>query len=586
MVDALTSLAFSIHSGKGVYALLLGSGLSRAAQIPTGWEVTLDLIRKVSAIEGESCEPDPAAWYTTRTGREPDYSDLLESIAKTPAERTNALRRYFEASEEDLEEGRKVATKAHTCIARLVKAGYFRVIITTNFDRLLEQALIGVGVEPTVISSADMALGAPPLVHTVCTVIKVHGDYHDTRLKNTAQELAVYPAEMNALLDRIFDEYGLIVCGWSGSWDGALREAMFRSTNRRYTVAWALKGVPSPEAERLIAFRKVTTIPIESADDFFESLEEKLTALRDLDAPHPLSAAMAIASLKRYIAEDRFRIQLHDLVFEETEKQIAELSKLGLSSQNCDDYIHRLELYESSMQILLALVTHGTRWSAPGQYWIWPQVLVRLLDLATAPLSNSAFTMLQRYPALLTLYAGGLAILVAQNYELFRIFVRAPRVSPKVFEGITTEDLVIRKMLVPYVLHPDPLNRCLSERKLVPGSERLFSTLREVIRPLEPNDERYAELFDRLEFLLALIMYDEHFDDGNYIRGAVGRFGWRHRMPYEKDKHVSERLKKEFEGQGENWVLIRAGVFASGERFTRALNGFQEDVLSKFSYIG
>jgi hypothetical protein len=39
VIDPLISLAFAIQSNKGVYALLLGSGVSRAAQIPTGWEI-------------------------------------------------------------------------------------------------------------------------------------------------------------------------------------------------------------------------------------------------------------------------------------------------------------------------------------------------------------------------------------------------------------------------------------------------------------------------------------------------------------------------------------------------------------------
>lgn len=38
-------------------------------------------------------------------------------------------------------------------IARLVAAGHVRVIITTNFDRLIENALREHGVEPTVIAS-------------------------------------------------------------------------------------------------------------------------------------------------------------------------------------------------------------------------------------------------------------------------------------------------------------------------------------------------------------------------------------------------------------------------------------------------
>ena len=38
--------------------LLLGSGVSRAAGIPTGWEVVIDLIRKVAALENENCDPE------------------------------------------------------------------------------------------------------------------------------------------------------------------------------------------------------------------------------------------------------------------------------------------------------------------------------------------------------------------------------------------------------------------------------------------------------------------------------------------------------------------------------------------------
>jgi hypothetical protein len=40
MIDPPTALAFSLFENKGVHALLLGSGLSSAAQIPTGWEIT------------------------------------------------------------------------------------------------------------------------------------------------------------------------------------------------------------------------------------------------------------------------------------------------------------------------------------------------------------------------------------------------------------------------------------------------------------------------------------------------------------------------------------------------------------------
>jgi hypothetical protein len=63
MIDPILSLAFSMHSNKGVYALLLGSGVSRSSGIPTGWEIVLDLIRKLAHIQEADCEPDPVKWY-------------------------------------------------------------------------------------------------------------------------------------------------------------------------------------------------------------------------------------------------------------------------------------------------------------------------------------------------------------------------------------------------------------------------------------------------------------------------------------------------------------------------------------------
>ena len=57
MIDPVHSLAFSIQANRGVYAALVGSGVSRGAKIPTGWEVTLDLIRKLARLYGEKCDP-------------------------------------------------------------------------------------------------------------------------------------------------------------------------------------------------------------------------------------------------------------------------------------------------------------------------------------------------------------------------------------------------------------------------------------------------------------------------------------------------------------------------------------------------
>lgn len=71
---------------------------------------------------------------------------------------------------------------------------------------------------------------------------------------------------LNKVLDRIIDEHGLIVSGWSADWDPALRAALTRAPTWGYPVYWAARGEPSKIATDLIRQRAGRTIRIDSAD--------------------------------------------------------------------------------------------------------------------------------------------------------------------------------------------------------------------------------------------------------------------------------------------------------------------------------
>ena len=233
------ALALSLHHSPGVHAILVGSGLSRAAGIPTGWEITIDLIRRLAALDRVTEHEDWPRWYGEKYGKEPSYSEILDALASTQAERRSILHSHIDPpAGNDI----RKPTKAHHAIAQLIASNAVRVVITTNFDRLIENALRDAGVEATVIASNDAISGATPLVHARCTLIKVHGDYLDARIKNTDAELDDYSPAMNALLDQVFDNFGLLVVGWSGEWDTALRSAILRAPSRRYPFYWAARG--------------------------------------------------------------------------------------------------------------------------------------------------------------------------------------------------------------------------------------------------------------------------------------------------------------------------------------------------------
>ena len=118
VIDPVHSLAFSVQANPGVYAVLVGSGVSRAAKIPTGWEVTLDLIRKLAKLHDETCDPDPERWYREKLESDADYSDLLDELAKTPAERQQLLRVYWEPNDRVGEEGEKRTYGPPTALSR------------------------------------------------------------------------------------------------------------------------------------------------------------------------------------------------------------------------------------------------------------------------------------------------------------------------------------------------------------------------------------------------------------------------------------------------------------------------------------
>jgi hypothetical protein len=505
MIDPTNSLAFSIQANKGIYALLLGSGVSRAAKIPTGWEVTIDLIRKLSEVCDESCEPSPEDWYRTKFGHDPDYSDILAEIAKTQAERQQLLRRYWEPTEQEREEGLKQPTAAHRAIASLVEQEFIKVIITTNFDRLMETALIDVGITPTVLSTPDQVTGALPLIHTRCCVFKVNGDYLDARIRNTTEELSSYPSEFNDLLRRIFDEFGLIVCGWSAEWDGALCKAIFEAPSRRFTTYWTLRSEPTTKAEKLINHRQAQQIVIDDADTFFLSVQQQVQSLEEYSKPHPLSTDAAVASLKRYISESRFNIQLADLVNNQTEKivQLINDSNISINDVILDEkrINHHVRFYDNVCDTLLSMAVVGGFWAKEEHYDIWIRTMQRLAHFTAVDQESILLSQLQKYPATLLLYSLGLGAIYADNlsflYELLTSTLYIER-----YQRMQTVDLLPPSCL--YDFRDSAKSLQGMEHRKYPLNCWLYRTLRESSKKLIPSERRYELVFDKLEIMIAL----------------------------------------------------------------------------------
>ena len=562
VIDPLHSLAFSVHSNPGVYAALIGSEISKAAGIPTGWDVTLDLVRKLAAVRNETPDPDPASWFMHIFGTAPDYSDLLDQLAKTQPERQQLLRGYWEPTAEEREEGTKEPTAAHHAIAALASRGFIRVIVTTNFDKLMERALAAAGIEPTVLSTADQSKGATPLAHIEHLVFKVHGDYLDTRILNTERELAAYPPAVDALLDRIFDEYGLIVCGWSGDWDPALRAALERASSRRYTTYWTTRRPPKPVAQRLIAHRRAGVIQIEDANTFFEKVKEDVTAIEEFSKPHPVSVDVAVTKLKRYLAEPRHRIRMSDLIDETIEELVEATSGKAFSptgpEPTSESITGRVRAYDAACSKLTSLAVVAGRWAETEHWSDWQRALERLSTTRTIHGVRQYYLWrdLQRYPATLLLYALGLGAVEGNRREflnsLFRTKVR----------GLEAEETVVVNVLQPSDMFEhgqEGMGRLEGiERRHAPLNEWIHNVLRLPAQRVLRDDTRFTRTFDELEILIAVAAGRVQEWIG-YYTVPVCSCSWRGRG-YSR---IMEVIRDSVERDKAESAYVRSGIFGT-----------------------
>ena len=566
MISPTESLAFSMHANPGVYAVLAGSGVSRVAKIPSGWEITLDLVRKLAALRKETCEPDPEQWYRNRFNKAADYSDLLDDLCGTPAERQQLLRGYFEPSPDDREEGIKQPTAAHRAIAVLAAKRFIRVILTTNFDRLIETALDSAGVTPLVLTTPDQLQGALPLIHTSCCVVKLHGDYRDTRIRNTQTELDSYPVEFNRLLDRVLDEFGLVVCGWSATWDGALRKALYRASSRRFTMYWAVHGEVEDEAQRLIDHRRAESIRIKDADEFFSVVQQHVESLQEFARPHPLSTEAAVGSLKRYLSDARHRIRLSDLLDGVVEHVIEATSgeAFGTDGPTPDtaSATARVRRYEAVCSTLLALATVGGFWAEKEHVLLWQRAVSRLGSIRSGS-GYGAWMDLGRYPGSLLLYALGIGAVEAGRLTFLGRLLETP------IREEHRDDKVAVEVLPPSCLfggsgHVMQMLEGM-ERRYVPLNDWMHSALRPHAGRIIADDSRYTFVFDKLEILMALNYIHIHSRDSADIWPPLGAFGYRQetrgRIIHEMEASLSSKL--------DDSPFIKCGIFGDTEEVCR-----------------
>jgi hypothetical protein len=108
-------------------------------------------------------------------------------------------------------------------------------------------------------------------------------------------------------------------------------------------------------------------------------------------------------------------------------------------------------------------------------------------------------------------------------------------------------------------------------------SEYLFKILQPKLDDILFVGKSYERSFDEFEILFALVVADLKRQRDGHVWGPIGRFGWKQQR---RDNAPLQRIISEAHAMGENWELIKAGLFGGKlERF----NGVADDSQQKIS---
>lgn len=489
---------------------------------------------------------------------------MLEELVKMPTERVQLMRGFFEPSDEERELGWKNPTKAHQAIAKLAKEGYIRVILTTNFDRLLERALETEGVIPQVICHESDIEKSTPIVHRKnVTIIKINGDYIDCRFRNTTEELDNYPEAMKNYVNRIFEDYGLITCGWSATWDKGLVDIINGSSSSRYNSFFTNVGETSDVMKTLAESRRGEIMRIKGADDLFTELHEQVVAL-ERNTSRLLNYDVMMSRVKKYLSSEQYNIDYSDLIeklgTEAYDKIIAKANyNFTITPEQFSAYF---ELHYNAVKPLIDIVILASRWGKAHHIEAFGDILIKLCmkPLKNGEITNDATKYLHVFGATLLLNTIGIACV---KYERFTELNKILSISVPAgnFIGFYRKSLLSLLGSTHWTL--EELNQLTDRTYYYPWSLLLLEKLRSHFKGYFTVGSEYKNAFNIWEHLKSLVygynqcyMFDLFYvPTGQFLHSRV-EYKMHHNgeEPYSVFFDNADKLKSE-------WEPIKQGMF-------------------------
>lgn len=220
----------------------------------------------------------------------------------------------------------------------------------------------------------------------------------------------------------------------------------------------------------------------------------------------------------------------------------------------------RIEKYEVLSETLLHLAVTGGYWGEARHDSVWFKCLERIGEKSERRAGYDALREFSMYPALLLFYGAGMAAMLTK---------------PRARTASGEKPLLL--VLYPWrIMDPDIQHKVLHEREYTPLSNRIYQVMRGPLRDIVPQESQYERLFDRFEYIRALVHADSTLKEGKGLFYPIGCFGWRNAL---SERTIMNELTSEFE-QGEgSYSILKFGLFGgSPERLAEVKAAVDDDI--------
>lgn len=198
--------------GNPNFSILLGAGASISSGIQSGGQLVKkwkeDVYADIEDKKGTTSEDEyfmshKPEWYDEAN----PYSSLFEHRYDLQRQR-----RIFV----EKEVAGKTPSIGYAYLVKLIAAGYFNTVFTTNFDDLLNEAFYRFSHVRPVVCAHDSSISGVTITSDRPKIIKLHGDYLFDNIKTTLRETESLETNMRMKFQEFAKDYGLIVVGYSG----------------------------------------------------------------------------------------------------------------------------------------------------------------------------------------------------------------------------------------------------------------------------------------------------------------------------------------------------------------------------------